>query len=144
MKLGDVDRVVAAIDEIRRTEHWRDPDRPDGRAVPVTRGRVPVEIVRAQARLRTAHWRTRMDRRKRPSLEQVGVALAVAFAGHPQFTDIYSLEGTILERAMTDLQARGFSPREAQDVLRKLRRRLVDPGDRQNEESKSCRADGVG
>ena len=135
MKPAEIARIVEQIDRTRIEEHFRLPDRPDARFVKAE-GRVPPEVVRAQTRLRTAHWRTRMDSRRRPTLDQVGRALAVAFAGHPDFREIYRLEGSILDRAMVDLESRGFSPTEAQDVLRKLRRKLVEQADRSPDESR--------
>ena len=42
--------------------------------------------------------------------------------------------------ALADLAARGFDPEETKRVLRRLRNRLVDPGDRQGEESESTNA----
>lgn len=93
---SETSRIVREIDETRRAEHFRDPYRADAR---FARRRQDPEVAKAKARLRTAAWRAALDRRKRPTASQVGVALAVAFAAHPDFFEIYRWEGSILQRA---------------------------------------------
>jgi hypothetical protein len=134
----ETQRVVDAIDETRLTEQWRDPDRPDARVFR-GRGRVAPEIVRAQTRLRTAHWRVRMDRKKAPTSAEIGMSLVYALItsrmGELTFTD-----KDLVSRMLMDLQERGFSVVEARSTLRRMRNRYVDPADRQSEPSESCAA----
>jgi hypothetical protein len=122
---SETSRIVREIDETRTAEHFRDPYRADAR---FSRRRQDPEVAKAKARLRTAAWRAALDRRKRPTVSQVGVALAVAFAAHPDFFEIYRLEGSILQRALEHLESNGFSIAEAQDVLRQIRRRMLGEG----------------
>jgi hypothetical protein len=119
---SEVSRIVRQIDETTKAEYFRDPYGPNAR---FTRPRQDPEVSRAKARMRTAAWRAELDRRKRPTASQVGIALAVAFAAHPDFYEIYRLEGSILERALAHLKSNGFSIAEAQDVLRRMRRRML-------------------
>jgi hypothetical protein len=119
---SEITRIVRQIDETRTAEYFRDPYRPNAR---FARPRQDPEVSKAKARMRTAAWRAELDRRKRPTASQVGIALAVAFAAHPDFYEIYRLEGSILERALEHLKLNGFSIAEAQDVLRQMRRRLL-------------------
>lgn len=132
----DVDRI-AEMDAAKRQYFQRDPDRPDPRFVKLRR-RQPIEVSRAKARLRTARWRSEMDRRKAPTVEQVGLSLAVALATSNWHDRLTPADYDLLRRALQDLQARGFSIEEAKRTLRRLRIKLVDPGDRQGEESEGC------
>ncbi|MDT4740254.1 hypothetical protein [Bradyrhizobium sp. WYCCWR 12699] len=79
-----------------------------------------------------------MDRRKAPTVEQVGLSLAVALATSSWSDKWTSLDYDLLRRALDDLKARGFSIDEARRTLRRLRIKLVDPGDRQGEADESC------
>lgn len=134
LKPSDVDRVVREIDATRETEFWRDPDRPDSRVFR-GRGRVPKEVVRAQTRLRTAHWRIQMDRRKAPTAEQIGMSVLYALITS-RMSELTFTDRDLLARALMDLQARGFSVVEAKATLRRMRNRYVDPADRDAETSK--------
>jgi len=128
MSTPETDRIVAAIDETRRTEHWRDHDgRPQARVF--RQRRVAPEIVRAQTRLRTAHWRTEMDRRAAPDSREIGMALVHALIT-TRLSEMTRSDRDILARALMDLDARGYNPVEAQRTLRRLRNRYVDNGDR--------------
>jgi hypothetical protein len=138
MKSEDVDRIVARIDETRHAEHWRDSDRPSGRAFR-ERGRQDPAIGRAKTRLRTQHWRVRMDQAKRPSTHQIGAALVYALV----ISDAESMSRTdwgLVGRALADLQARGFDLGGVKASLRRLRNRMVDPGDREGEPGESTGA----
>lgn len=132
----DVDRI-AEMDSARGAYFQRDPDRPDSRFVKARR-RQPVEVSRAKARLRTARWRSEKDRRRAPTVSEVGMSLAVALATSSWSDRLTSLDYDLLRRALDDLQARGFSVEETKKTMRRLRLRLVDPGDRQGEESEGC------
>ncbi|MEZ0059837.1 hypothetical protein [Bradyrhizobium ottawaense] len=132
----DVDRI-AEMDSARGAYFQRDPDRPDNMFVKPRR-RQPVEVSRAKARLRTARWRSEKDRRRAPTVSEVGMSLAVALATSSWSDRLTSLDYDLLRRALDDLQARGFSVEETKKTMRRLRLRLVDPGDRQGEESEGC------
>lgn len=132
----DVD-TIAELDAAKGQYFGRYPDRPDNHFVKPLR-RQPVEVSRAKARLRTARWRSEMDRRKAPTVAEVGSALAVALATTNWSDRLTALDYDLLKRALDDLQARGFSIAEAKKTLRKLRIKMVDPGDRAGEESEGC------
>lgn len=133
----DVD-LIHEMDAARGAYFQRDPDRPDNLFVKPRRRQQPVEVSRAQARLRTARWRSEMDRRKAPTTTEVGLALATALATSSWSDRLTALDYDLLRRALDDLKARGFSIEEAKKTLRRLRVRLVDPGDRAGEADESC------
>jgi hypothetical protein len=95
------------------------------------------EVRRAQGRLRTARWRSELDRRKAPTVRDVGMSLAVALATTNDFGRMTKADFDLLRRAILDLVARGFSETEARSTMRKLRIKMVDPGDRAGEASES-------
>ncbi|MBB4377323.1 hypothetical protein [Bradyrhizobium sp. SBR1B] len=66
------------------------------------------------------------------------MSLAVALATSSWSDRLTSLDYDLIRRALDDLKARGFSIDEARRTLRRLRIKLVDPGDRQGEESEGC------
>jgi hypothetical protein len=133
----DVAEQVDRIDEFRREHFWRDPDRPCRQFVPV-RQRQDPEIVRAKARARTAAWRNALDRRRAPEARDIGMSLVAALVTAPNLGRDMSLpEVEFVTAALADLAARGFDRAETLRVLRRLRNRMVDPGDRQGEESES-------
>jgi hypothetical protein len=122
-------RVVDAIDATRQTEHWRDHDgRPDAKAFK-GRGRVALDVVRAQTRLRTADWRNRMDRKRSPDSREIGMSLVHALITSKLSEMTYS-DRDLIARMLVDLQARGYDVVEARSTLRRLRNRYVAPGDR--------------
>jgi hypothetical protein len=128
----ETDRIAAAIDETRQTEHWRDHEcRPEARAFR-SRGRVAPEIVRSQTRLRTAAWRNQMDRRRAPDSREIGMALVHALITS-KLSEITRSDRDLIARMLVDLDARGYSVQEAKATLRRMRNRLVDPGDREGE-----------
>ncbi len=132
----ETDRIAAAIDETRKTEHWRDHDcRPEARAFR-SRGRVPPEIVRAQTRLRTAHWRNQQDRRRAPDAREIGMSMLHALITS-RLSEITRSDKDLIARMLVDLDARGYSVVEAKATLRRMRNRYVDPGDRQGEPTES-------
>ncbi|SDJ74138.1 hypothetical protein SAMN05216338_106313 [Bradyrhizobium sp. Rc2d] len=133
---ADVDKIML-MNEACGTYFQRDPDRADAIFVKPRR-RQPIEVSRAKARLRTARWRSEMDRRRAPTVEQVGMALAVALATTSWQDRLTGADYDLIRRALMDLEARGFSIAEARKTLRRLRIKLVDPGDRQGEESEGC------
>ncbi|MDP2322808.1 MAG: hypothetical protein Q8N51_02135 [Gammaproteobacteria bacterium] len=127
----DVDKTVARLNEERTATHFRDPYRPDAVFLK-NRGRRPVEIVRAQGRIRTAAYRNALDRRGAPTSQQIGMALVAALVT-ARLDEITEADRGIVGRALVDLHARGFNVKEAQAMLRRLRNRLVDPADREGE-----------
>jgi hypothetical protein len=132
----DVDRI-AQLDSVRSATFFRDPDRPDSRYVR-SRGPVPAEVRRAQGRLRTAHYRAELDRRKAPTTRDLGMALAVALATTPRLNTLTRSDFDLIRRALLDLQARGFDMAEARKTMRRLRSRLMDPADREGEADEGC------
>lgn len=139
MRQNEIERIVAAIDETRRTEHWRDNDcRPDARIFkPRSTGRVPPEIVRSQTRLRTAAWRNRNDARRAPDAREIGMAMVNALITS-RLSELTWTDRDLLGRALTDLQSRGYSIIEVRNVLRRMRTKYVDPGDRAGEPDENC------
>jgi hypothetical protein len=127
----DVDRTVAKLNESLKTEHFRDPYRPDGRFIK-DRGRRPTEVIRAQGRIRTAAWRNALDRRCAPTTAQIGMALVMSLVTTRQ-SELTEADRGIVGRALVDLVARGFDLHEAKAMLRRLRNRLVDEADRAGE-----------
>lgn len=128
-KTGDVDRIVDQIDETRMAEHWRNSDRPDGRIVRSRRRQDPA-IVRAKTRVRTAHYRNRLDQAKRPSTYQIAMALVISLVTADSESMSRS-DWNLVGRALADLQGRGFDLLEVKASLRKLRDRQV--ADRESE-----------
>lgn len=139
LRQSDVDRTVAQIDKRREAEFWRDPDRPSRCFVPA-RQRQDPEIRKAKARARTAAWRNELDRLGRPECRDIGMALVTALASSPDLMTMTGPEVRFVSAALADLESRGFDRKQVLRVLRRLRNRLVDPGDRQGEESESTGA----
>lgn len=141
--MGRADSVAEQVDRIdgfRRETLWRDPDRPSREFVPV-RQRQDPETVRAKARARTAAWRNQLDRKRAPEARDIGMSLVVALVTSANLNHAMTdAELEFVSVALADLVARGFDPEETKRVLRRLRNRLVDPGDRQGEESESTSA----
>ena len=121
---------VAEIDQVRIATFTRNPDRPSGQFV---RNRVTGDsrdVARARQRLRTAAWRAENDRRARPTSDQIGRALLMAVVTSPDFASLIDNELTVVRRALNAMSENGFSISEVQDVMRKIRRRHVNPADR--------------
>lgn len=136
LKQDDVARIAEA-DSVRQTVFFRDPDRANP-SFTRSRRRVPEEVKRAQGRLRTARWRSSMDSRKAPTAQQVGLALAVALATS-KLRDLTTDDRSLVEKALHFLAANGFSVDEARMTMKRLRRKLVDPMDRdEGEATESC------
>jgi hypothetical protein len=133
----DVDVIVDQIDRRRESEFWRDPDRPSREFVPV-RKRQDLRIVRAKTRARTAAWRNNLDRMRRPEIRDAGMALVTALVTSQNLLDMTKPEIRFVTVALADLESRGFDRAQTLKVLRRLRNRLVEPGDRQGEESETA------
>jgi hypothetical protein len=130
----DVDRIVAQIDETRVAEHWRSPDRPDAKFV--KRHRQDSKIRKAKGRARTAMYRNRLDQRAAPSTAQIGVAMVMSLVTADSKSMTRS-DWNLVGRALANLQSRGFDLSEVKASLRKLRNRVVDPADREDEHTES-------
>ena len=131
-KTDETARIVAALDETRRAEYFRDPDRPDAKFLRSRRGRQHPDVVRAQARVRVANWRVQQDRRGAPTTAQVGMALVSALAT-ASLAELTASDHALVGRMLQDLVQRGFDIQETKAVLRRLRNRLVDPADHAGE-----------
>ena len=127
-KADDVNRIVRQIDETRQTEHFRNDDRPAGRAVRRRRTAQHPDVIRAQARLRVAAWRNRQDAAGAPTTAQIGQAMCVALVTS-SLAELTFEDHGLVGRMLDDLQARGFSRDETLAVLARLRDRIVDPAD---------------
>lgn len=132
----DVD-LIAQMDAVKSAYFQRDPDRADN-VFMKPRRRQPIEVKKAQQRLRTARWRSEMDRRRAPTVGEVGMALAVALATTSWQDMMTSADYDLIRRALCDLESRGFDPKEVRKTMRRLRTRMVDPGDRAGEADESC------
>jgi hypothetical protein len=130
-KSEEVDRIVAQIDETRQAEHWRNPDRPNGKLAKSRRRQDP-KIRKAKTRARTALYRNRLDQRGAPSTAQIAMAIVVALVT-ADLDELTAADRGIVGRALQDLQGRGFSVVEARNMLCKLRDRMVDPADGEGE-----------
>lgn len=136
MRPTDIDRIVDQIDRTREFELFRNPDRPSTKFVPV-RQRQDPRIRRAKARARTAAWRNNLDRLRRPEARDIGMSLVTALVTSDYLLAMTDVEVRFVTAALADLEARGFDRAQVLNVLRRLRNRLVDPGDRQSEESEA-------
>lgn len=136
MRPTDIDRIVDQIDRTRESELFRNPDRPSTKFVPV-RQRQDPRIRRAKARARTAAWRNNLDRLRRPEARDIGMSLVTALVTSDYLLAMTDVEVRFVTAALADLEARGFDRAQVLNVLRQLRNRLVDPGDRQSEESEA-------
>jgi hypothetical protein len=131
LEKAGIDAIVAVLDETRETEYFRNPDRPSGRFIQNRRWQDP-EVSRAKARIRTAHWRNRMDARGAPTASQIGMAMVKSLVTS-RLDELTDAERSLIGRALVELQVRGFCIVETKNVLRKLRNRLVDEADRPGE-----------
>lgn len=126
-RIDDVKRTVAAIDATRTSEHFRNSDRPDGRAVRRRKALHP-EVIRAQARVRVSAWRNRQDAAGIPTTAQIGMALVASLASARQ-SELTAEDRGLVGRALVSLQQRGFSVVAAKEVLARLRDRIADPAE---------------
>jgi hypothetical protein len=132
-----VARTVAGIRRSSAELFFRNDDRPSTEFVPVRQREDPA-IRRAKAQARTAAWRMEGDRLRRPEARDIGMALVSALVTSENLRfSMTDPELRFVEVALADLEARGFDRGQIQTVLRRLRNRLVDPGDREGEESET-------
>lgn len=128
-RADDVTRTVAAIDATRQAEHFRNDDRPDGRAVRSRRKRLHPDVIRAQARVRVSAWRNRQDAIRAPTTAQIGMAMVVALVSSG-LSELTTRDHGLVRRMLEDLERRGFSNDETKAVLQRMRERIVGPADR--------------
>ncbi|MCC8961632.1 hypothetical protein H8A95_04675 [Bradyrhizobium sp. Pear76] len=130
-----VDRTVRQIDDDTRTHFFRSPDDGPDRQFTSSRQRQDPTVSRAKARQRTAAWRLRLDRQRRPEARDIGMAMVSALVMSPsvnlQNPDVGEIR--LVRAALADLERRGYDISEVLDVLVKLRRRLRG-GDRAPQE----------
>ena len=112
------EEVVRRIDTTREAECFRNPDRPQARVVRRSTSRQPVEVVRAQTRLRTASYRVRMDADREATTAQIGIAMVVALSTADH---VSAADSELLKRAIADLHARGFDICKVRDTMRRIR-----------------------
>lgn len=117
-------------------QHQSTVGRPSREFVPVRRRQDP-EVKRIRAQQRTAAWRAEGDRLRRPEARDIGMALISALVTSPDLLDMTGGELRFVGAALADLEARGFDREQTKRVLRRLRNRMVDPDDRQGEESET-------
>ena len=131
--------IAAEAADIRRMNQQyfeRMADRPSTLFVPV-RQRQDPEIRRVKAQMRTAAWRQECDRKRKPESRDVAMALLTALVTSEHLTAMTGRELRFVGAALADLEARGFDREQIKLVMRRLRNRLVDPGDREGEESET-------
>ncbi|MGY8710471.1 hypothetical protein RAD16_32450 [Bradyrhizobium sp. 18BD] len=133
----DIDRI-AAMDSACVIYFQRDPDRPDNRFCKA-RNRMPIELRRAQQRMRTARWRADMDRRKAPTIDEIGRALveALVTSDSERLLNRTGAEFDLVKRTLVTLQEHGYSVEETLKSLRRRRNRLVHSSDRRGEDTQS-------
>jgi DNA-binding MarR family transcriptional regulator len=136
LRPSDIDMIVDKINKRKESEFFRDPDKPSTRFVQV-RQRQDPKIRQAKARARTAAWRNGLDRLHRPEARDIGMALVTALVTSRDLMNMTEPEVRFVSAALADLESRGFDRKQTLRVLRRLRNRLLDPGDRQGEESES-------
>jgi hypothetical protein len=85
--------------------------------------RQPIEIVRAKSRRRTAAWRVRNDKEKRPEAVLVGMALLRALV-RSDLRRLTTDERGIVRDALIDLHQQGYALVEVLAVCKRLRKRL--------------------
>lgn len=124
-RVDDVARIVSALDVTRKSEYFRNPDRPDGSIMRARRQRQAPEVVKAKARIRVAHWRNRQDERCAPTTAQIGAALVVALATAGDIKKFTADDPGFIGHALFLLQRKGFNMNETRDTLDRLRSRLA-------------------
>jgi hypothetical protein len=119
-------QTVDEIDKARRQYFSRSPDRPQGRVR--TRSRQPKEVVRAKDRLKTAAWRDKLDRLKRPEGAAVAMQFLVSTVAVAREAGLDGLEAfrnseVAFQHALDELVSRGFDRDECKSVVKRLTRR---------------------
>jgi hypothetical protein len=116
---------VAEIDQARAAYFERNPDRPQGRVR--ARSRKPADVLKAESRMRTAAWRSQLDKLGRPESDQVALQFLVCLidvareAGH----EVADLPETrrAFDRMFAAMSERGFQRSEVEAVVRRMTRR---------------------
>jgi hypothetical protein len=121
-----IQQSVAEIDAGRMQYFERSPDRPSARAR--ARSKKPVEIVKAESRLRTAAWRQANDKLGKPEAFAVAMQFLVSTVSLARETGLEGLDAfrpseAAFQRALSELVARGFDMEASKAVFRRLTRR---------------------
>jgi hypothetical protein len=134
---SEIDKLVGMIDDDRQSTLFRSPDRPSTRFVPRPRQKQDPSVRRAKGRARTAAWRNELDRNRRPEASDIGMALVTALVTSNDLRNATGPELRFVTAALADLESRGFDRAQVLHVLRRLRKRLVNPVDRKADESEN-------
>ena len=118
--------TVEQIDAARTAYFERLPDRPSGRVRPPNRQ--STELAKAKSRLRTAAWRSDLDKRKRPEGAAVAMQFLSSVVDVARITgreglDAFKMTDAAFEHALDALEQRGFARAECKAVFRRLTRR---------------------
>jgi hypothetical protein len=119
-------QTIEQIDEAKVAYFERNPDRPVGRARP--RSRKPVEVLKAESRMRTAAWRKQLDDRRAPEAYHVALqfllsTIDVARAAGFEVSDMPETKAAF-KHSLDALEARGFDREQAMAVYKRLTRRV--------------------
>jgi hypothetical protein len=119
-------QTVEQIDAARRQYFERSPDRAQGRVR--TRSRQTEELKKAKSRLRTAAWRSQLDKLGRPETDQVAVQFLVCLIdiarenGHA--VDDLPETKAAFDRLFSVMTVRGFRRGEVEAVVKRMTRRI--------------------
>jgi hypothetical protein len=101
MSAAGVRKEVDRINRNAEAEFWRNPDRPATNFFR-SRDRQDPEIVKAKSRERTKAWRVNRDRKGRPEVRDIGVALLASLVTTPH-AEMSRKEWGMVARALADL-----------------------------------------
>lgn len=120
-----IEQTVEHIDAARKAYFERLPERPQGRVR--KRSRKPAEVLRAEARLRTAAWRADLDKRGRPETGQVALQFLVSLVevARESGSEVEDMPETkkAFDKMFSAMAKRGFQRSEVEAVVRRLTRR---------------------
>jgi hypothetical protein len=124
--MKNVQQAVDEIDLAKMQYFERNPDRPQGRLR--MSGRKPIEIKKAESRVRTAAWRKQNDGRKRPEAYHCAiqfldsVMVVIRATGREGLEDLRETEQAF-QHALATLERRGYDKEQARAVFKRLMRR---------------------
>jgi hypothetical protein len=114
--------TVDQIDQARQQYFARSPDRPQGRVR--TRSRKSEEIKKAESRLRTAAWRSQLDKLGRPESDTVAIQLLVCLidVARESGFEVADLPETkkAFDKMFDVMTERGFQRGEIEAVIKRL------------------------
>jgi hypothetical protein len=122
-----IEQSVAEIDAGRAAYFTRSPDRPRARLI--AQSKKPLEIKKAESRLRTAAWRQENDKLKKPegaaaAMQFLVSTVSLARGAGLEGLDAFRPSEAAFQHALDELVARGFDREAAKSVFRRLTRRL--------------------